>query len=1408
MRNELISTLMTMVVMSFTKKPDQHMDIFIAEWENSYHKAKKVGCEYSDMILAFKLLKDAKLNEIETKLVLTGVNYSEGKANKDLCEQIKNSLKKFKGRSVILEESCRSDIAGLENVLIAKGWKPPSSKQRRRSRSESPPRQRNRESAGRSASPPRRNGNYKGRKNPLEKVGKNLVPKKCFLCKCKHTTNCNCPCVYHFAPECPDNKKTVEKSKADLGLFMKSIVENQSSGDDSDEVMIVEESLEELILVTAEEKDALVDCACPNTVTGKEWIEDFCSNLDEIDKLKVTVSESSKTFKFGGGERRKSLGKVVFPCHMGGMNIKVGTEVIEAELPLLLGNSLLKKVDAVLYIAREKAMMLGSEIRMRETKTGHYSIQIELPKKGVEFYRTDQCLIGSVPSGDDKELTLKNIAKLHHYFGHRTKQLTQLIKNSNKYSDAVQDLLDQVESKCESCKLNQKAKPKPKAALPRATKFNEIVSLDLKEYKSGNHKYILYAVDLFSRLTVGALIADKNPSTVGTVLLEKWVASMGLMSFIHSDRGGEFCCEELTEIAEYLGVRSTFTAAYSPNQNGTNERNHAIVDNMMAKMRMQDPDMSASVALTWALMAKNTLQNISGFSPFQIVFGKSPVLPSVYVAGPSGLEEVEMAKSVAENINAMHLAREAYIAGESDKILKAALKDRIYSRGNDVKIGDWIYFKNRDKWKGPVKVAGKDGKSLYVVRGGRFLTVNTDHADVAIFEGELKKKDQTQERREENKVNKESGHEEPLETGAENKTIENTDSRELESEPKVDAGQETGHRSEPEDAVGQRRNFAHESENESINANDIKKNDVIAFKRKLNDPEWEKVKIDRRAGKVGGKYEKWWNTTNLLTGQKVAEDFGEIETIKKVREGDVVVNEEEVLVMTIPRHLHGEKRCKYAKEKELAAWDEFEVYHEVKDQGQPRLGTNWVLTEKIINGEHGVKARLTVRGDQEDTGNVRKDSPTVRKGNIKIFCAVAAKEGWCIKTNDVTCAFLQGAPMEREVFVLPPKERRIPGILWLLRKPVYGLADAARGWHLALDNELTVNGCEKSRMDPAMYLYFSEEHERKQIQGITLTHVDDLLDGGTQKFEDKVMKRVKEAFEFSEEEVSNFRYVGMNMIQNVDGIMINQDHYIESLELPDMQVAVNLKTNDVLCPEGQAEFRGCVAKILYVGSQSRPDVCFEGKALSTKFGKATKGDLKSAMKKILKLKGSETVMFFPDLGPVEEWSLIAYCDAGIKSLPDKINSVGGQVILLVNVKNETACVLTWRAKKLKGKVVSSLAGEALAMEAVIGEVVYNKAILSQIYGEVINQLPVIVFTDSKNLHEAIYSTLLVDDAWLIPDVALIKEAKEQGTVSDIRRVSGKDMIANCLTKAGASAEDLLYILHTGRYSLPAEVDEK
>ncbi len=149
---------------SATRKSDQPMEDFVSDWQNICFKAKKVGCDFSDTILAFKLLQDANLTEMDIKLVLTGVDYSAGKTKKDLLEQLTSSLKKFKGRSVMAGNSGSSHIdvnieptwltADAHHVLISNGWKPPNKGPRRRSRSVSPP----------------RSSNYQGKNNRLGSI--------------------------------------------------------------------------------------------------------------------------------------------------------------------------------------------------------------------------------------------------------------------------------------------------------------------------------------------------------------------------------------------------------------------------------------------------------------------------------------------------------------------------------------------------------------------------------------------------------------------------------------------------------------------------------------------------------------------------------------------------------------------------------------------------------------------------------------------------------------------------------------------------------------------------------------------------------------------------------------------------------------------------------------------------------------------------------------------------------------------------------------------------------------------------------------------------------------------------------------------------------------------------------------
>ena len=107
---------------SFVRKQGQSIVEFIPDWENCHHRLKTVGCEYPDTVLGFKLLEDAKLQEMETKLVLTGVSYEEVKTKKNLKDQVVNSLKKFTGRAALTGGNSSSSSSSAVGVKVEPTW--------------------------------------------------------------------------------------------------------------------------------------------------------------------------------------------------------------------------------------------------------------------------------------------------------------------------------------------------------------------------------------------------------------------------------------------------------------------------------------------------------------------------------------------------------------------------------------------------------------------------------------------------------------------------------------------------------------------------------------------------------------------------------------------------------------------------------------------------------------------------------------------------------------------------------------------------------------------------------------------------------------------------------------------------------------------------------------------------------------------------------------------------------------------------------------------------------------------------------------------------------------------------------------------------------------------------------------
>ena len=100
---------------------------------------------------------------------------------------------------------------------------------------------------------------------------------------------------------------------------------------------------------------------------------------------------------------------------------------------------------------------------------------------------------------------------------------------------------------------------------------------------------------------------------------------------------------------------------------------------------------------------------------------------------------------------------------------------------------------------------------------------------------------------------------------------------------------------------------------------------------------------------------------------------------------DFESDNETVLFAQVPVNQHKKSGVNLAKERELQNLKNFSIYSEVEDEGQQTLSTRWVITEKLINDKVEYKARLVVRGFEEES-KVQNDSPTAKSSLRVFFC--------------------------------------------------------------------------------------------------------------------------------------------------------------------------------------------------------------------------------------------------------------------------------------------------------------------------------------------------------------------------------------------------------------------------------------
>ena len=77
--------------------------------------------------------------------------------------------------------------------------------------------------------------------------------------------------------------------------------------------------------------------------------------------------------------------------------------------------------------------------------------------------------------------------------------------------------------------------------------------------------------------------------------------------------------------------------------------------------------------IAWAVNAKNSMSNVFGYSPHQLVFGANPKVPSILTDQTPALEGVTSTQIIADHLNALTAARKAFVEAESSGKIKRAL---------------------------------------------------------------------------------------------------------------------------------------------------------------------------------------------------------------------------------------------------------------------------------------------------------------------------------------------------------------------------------------------------------------------------------------------------------------------------------------------------------------------------------------------------------------------------------------------------------------------------------------------------------------------------------------------------------------------------------------------------------------
>ena len=313
------------------------------------------------------------------------------------------------------------------------------------------------------------------------------------------------------------------------------------------------------------------------------------------------------------------------------------------------------------------------------------------------------------------------LCQLHDKMGHLGIDKTQDLVRSRFYFPRMSSFISDYIAACDRCirrKSPEQRAPMVKLESSRPLDLLCIDFLSLETCK-GQYSNILVMTDHFTRYSQAIATKDQKASTTAKALISSFVNHYGMPTQLHSDQGANFESKTIQQLCEIMGIKKTHTTSYHAQGNAQAERFNKTLLNMLAclteeeKTRWKDH-------LPYVVHAYNCTKNDStGYSPFQLMFGRKPRLPVDVIRGlddhDADTDYKEYVQGVKDSLASAYEKASKY--SREQHLKNKRLYDR-KARATALEVGDRVLVRRvAFKEGGPHKLADKWDDGVYEVTG-------------------------------------------------------------------------------------------------------------------------------------------------------------------------------------------------------------------------------------------------------------------------------------------------------------------------------------------------------------------------------------------------------------------------------------------------------------------------------------------------------------------------------------------------------------------------------------------------------------------------------------------------------------------------------------------------------------------